>query len=379
MTRKAAARNGVILQVKGRPIPFSFHPVVKTTRRWGLQSRIFSTSPWGIIRQSIEDTVTGTSRDQAIAFIAQAEDFYRSASSSTLITAKPLLLYYCFLNLVKAFVLQKGLKPEYLRAQHGLQEGILTNGTEFTDSFLKAFRSKATDVNVFDDFQNALNGNSFPNTGKTFELQRLTPQLLQGHRVWCEAANANERFVEVSGIDYLYDGNLKLVWLVVNIFADDLSRFAITRKKFLSESGLDVKFREVTSNVIINGRKLLKFEQTTPLSYTGRPADKIAELVALLRPMIWTTAMKIPPYRKNYFYLCPPSDKQNLMDQMLSIYACFYYFGSITRYRPHLFERILKGKFGSHIQEVISNIPQQFIYLIASEFAGREIAHAPLV
>ncbi len=89
--------------------------------------------------------------------------------------------------------------------------------------------------------------------------------------------------------------------------------------------------------------------------------------------------MIIPPYRKNYIYLCPAIDKPNVLEQLLSIYACFYYFGSITRYRPHLFEPILKGRFGGHIQEIISNIPQQFLYLLASEFAGREVAHAPLV
>ena len=379
MTRTAAARVGTVLTVKGRPIPFSFHPVVRTTRRYGLQSRIFSTNPWGIIRQSVEDSLAGASRDQAIAFLAQAEDFFRSAASSTLLTAKPLLIYYCFLNLAKAFVLQKGLKAEYLRAQHGLQEGIHPGGVEFADSFLKAYRSKQSDVNVFDDLQEALVGKKFPSAGKVFDLQRLLPQILQGHRVWCEAADSIERFVEITRIDYLHDEGAKSIWLVINVFADDLSRFGITRKKLLVESGLDAAFRQVTSTEVIGGRELLKFEQSTPLVYTGRAADKIVDLVALVRPMIWTTAMKIPPYRKNYLYLCPLTEKANLMEQLLSVYACFYYFGSITRYRPHLFEGVLKGKHGSHIQEVIANIPQQFIYLLASEFAGREIAHAPIV
>lgn len=379
MTRVAAPRAGVALTVKGRPIPFSFHPVVKTNRRYGLQSRIFSTNPWGIMRQSIEDTLAGVSRDQAIAFLAQAEDFFRSAASSTLVTAKPLLIYYCFLNLVKAFVLKKEMKPEYLRAQHGLQEGIHPAGAEFTNSFLKAFRSKPSEVNVFDDFQEALLGVKFPAAGKVYDLQRLLPQLLQGHRVWCEAASASERFVEITRIDYLHDEATKTIWLAIYIFADDLTRFGISRKRLLNESGLGAKFRQVTSTEVIDGRQLIKFEQIAPILYTGRPADKIADLVKVARPLIWTTVMKIPPYRKNYLYLCPPGEIPNLTNQLLSIYACFYYFGSVTRYRPHLFEQILKGKNGSHIQEIVSNIPQQFLYLIASEFAGREIAHAPIV
>jgi len=379
MTRIASPRDGSTLTVKGRPIPFSLHSVVRTNRRYGMQSRIFSTNPWGIIRQSVEDSLSGESRLQAIAFLAQAEDFFRSAASSSLVAAKPLLIYYCFLNLAKAFVLKKGLRTEYSRAQHGLQESVHPGGSEFTDSFLKAYRSKPSDVNVFDDFQEALFDKKFPSGGKVFDLQRLLPQLLQGHRVWCEASSLSERFVEITRIDYRHDELTKTIWLVINIFADDLTRFSITRKKLLSESALDTCFREVTSTETNDGRKLLKFEQIAPLKYTGRASDKISDLVCLVRPMIWTTAMKIPPYRKNYLYLCPASDRPSLTEQLLSIYACFYYFGSITRYRPHFFESILQGRNGSHIQEVISNIPQQFVYLLASEFAGREIAHAPIV
>lgn len=379
MARTATPRTGTVLTVKGRPIPFSFHPVVRTNRRYGLQSRIFSTNPWGVMRQAVEDTLTGVSRDQAIAFLAQAEDFFKSANNSSLVTTRPLLIYYCFLNLVKAFVLLKGMKQEYSRAQHGIQEAVHPNGTEFYNSFLKAFRSKPSEANVFDDFQEALFGNNFPSAGKVYDLQLLLPQLLQGHRVWCEAASADERFVEITRIDYLHNETAKSIWLVINIFSDDLSRFGITRKRLLEESGLTANFREVTSNEIINGRKLLKFEQIIPLTYTGRATDKISDLVNLIKNRLWVTAIRIPPYRKNYVYLCPTIETPNLIEQLLSVYACFYYFGSITRYRPHLFEEILKGKFGSHIQEVVTNIPQQFIYLLASEFAGREIAHAPLV
>jgi hypothetical protein len=68
-----------------------------------------------------------------------------------------------------------------------------------------------------------------------------------------------------------------------------------------------------------------------------------------------------------------------MLPQILSIYVTFFYLGSVTRYRPNFFEKILGTKHGSHIQEVILNLPQQFLYLLASEFAGREVAHAPLV
>lgn len=127
MTGIAAPRVGTVLTVKARPIPFSFHSVVRTNRRYGLQSRIFSTNPWGIIRQSIEDTLSGTSRDQAVA-------------------SRKLKLTLCSCSCVNLghgetnpyslllFESSKGrrstkLRIEYIRAQHGLQEGIHPGGT----------------------------------------------------------------------------------------------------------------------------------------------------------------------------------------------------------------------------------------------------------
>lgn len=378
MSRPAAARAGEVLTVKGRPIPYSNHPVVRTNRRYGLQSRIFSTNPWGIIRQSIEDKLTGEARDQAIAFVAQAENFYQTSQTSTLLSAKPLLIYYFMLNLAKAFVLHDGLKTSYEKAQHGIEENIHPGGAEFVNSFLKVYRSRPSRVNVFDDFQEALFDKKAPPAGQVFDLKNLLPQLLQGHRVWCEAADADERFVEITHIQYMHDEASKSIWLTLGIYADDLSRFGITRKRMLNESGLLGKFREVHGSVVA-GRKLLSFEQIVPLSYTGRASDKVHSLVETLKPHIWSTVIKLHPYRKNYLYLCPVGEQSSLMEQMLSVYACFYYLGSVTRYRPHLFESIIKGKFGGHIQEIITNLPQQFLYLVSSEFAGREIAHAPLV
>ncbi|MBK6981304.1 MAG: hypothetical protein IPH30_07275 [Betaproteobacteria bacterium] len=284
----------------------------------------------------------GDSKRSGGRFSAQGEEFYRSALASTLVTAKPILIYYCFLNLAKAFVLKKKLRIEYARAQHGLQESVHPGGIEFTDSFVKAYRSKPSEANVFDDLQEALFGKKFPSAGKVFDLQRLLPQLVQGHRVWCEAAMADERFVEITRIDYLHDEPSKSVWLVVNIFEDDLTRFGITRKRLLAESGLGGDFKLVASAEAIGADICLGSSRSHRQS-TGRPSDKIADLVRMVRPSIWTTVMTIPPYRKHYVPPCPPADNADLMDQPLSIYACFFTSGSITRYRPHMFELTLRA------------------------------------
>jgi hypothetical protein len=372
-------RPGSTLTIKGRAVPFSFHPVTKSTRRYGLQTRIFSTNPWAVIRQSIEDSLAADTKKQALAFMEQAQNFYESAQNSYVVSAKPLLYYYCFLNVAKAFCLKQGVRSGYAKAMHGIQEAVHPGGQEFSDSFLKIFRATSSSANLFDDLRKALGRPSLPSSSRVYELKSLSPQLLQGHRVWTDAAEADERFVEIHEIEFKIDDEAKLIWLNIKFVADDLTRLGITQKRLLKESGLHGLFRRVRCSERHRGSPVLCFEQLESVPYTGRAADKVKSLVDLVRPFIWTTVIIFPPYRKNYVYLCPSAEVGSMMPQVLSIYAYFYYLGSVTRYRPHMFDDIFSGRYGGHIQEIISNLPQQFLYMLASEFANREIAHAPTV
>lgn len=378
MTRPVARKEGNALKIKGRPIPFSIYPVKKTTRRFGLQSKIFATSPWGVMRQVIDDsTLAPDPKSQANAFLSQAHNFYQIATSSHLSPTKPLLFYYSFLNLTKSLSLVKGAVGSYARAVHGLSESTTVGGREFHDSIVTV-TWKGSHSRLFNDLKKSVTGRVDPK-GRVYTLKNVMPQLVPGHRVWCAATGAKERFVEIQRIEFRFNEATKEVWAEINVYADDLARFGITRNRLLTESGLNSLFKEVVSDEISGDRKILKFEQIRPIKYTGRPSDKIADIVKVLKPYLWFSVMTIPPFRKNYLYLCPASEKSDMLAQIMSIYLVFFYLGSVTRYRPNLFQEILDSKYGSHLEEVILNLPQQFLYLVASEFAEREVVHAPLV
>lgn len=374
---KPAARAGKTLKVKGRPIPFSIYPVKKTTRRFGLQSKVFATSPWGVMKQVIENDLVGPAKEQAVSFLEQAQNFYDIAATSHLSPTKPLLFYYSFLNLTKALVLVKKIQTSYGRAMHGLSESTTAGGAEFHDSVITVMWN-GTNPRLFNDLKQAITGKT-DIRGRVYNLKHVMPQLLPGHRVWCAASGSSERFVEIKNIEFRFDDTRKEIWAEVNIYSDDLTRFDITRQRLLQESGLESLFREVTSTGMEEGRRIVKLEQIRAVKYTGRPSDKIADIVKILKPYLWFSVMAVPPYRKSYLYLCPNAERQDMLAQIMSIYLVFYYLGSVTRYRPNLFQNILESNYGSHLEEVIRNLPQQFLYLVASEFAQREVVRAPLV
>ena len=115
------------------------------------------------------------------------------------------------------------------------------------------------------------------------------------------------------------------------------------------------------------------------MAYNHRPSDEVPSLVATVRHRLWRTVLNAPPYRKYYCYPAPAAEHGQVLPQILAIYAITFYLGSIVRYRPHHFDKILQGSYGPFIEAFLNDQPTQFIYLMASEFAEKEVTRAAIV
>lgn len=384
MPKLPQKREGELLRVKDRPLEFSFWPVEKTTRRYGLGARVFATDPWTVIRRSIENQCPTISRQPAFALIEQSEDFYH-ASESGVKAAKPLLLYYCYMNLAKAFALQRNTLSDVDNAQHGLASKMhsVPSPNEIRDSFLEAYKSPNSkgQIQNFDVLLHAISGAHMPTRSQTFKLNNLLPQIVPGHRLWAQASSrrVQERFISIERIEFQQNRSSKQIWLRLFVFADDLKRLGMTHQNFIEQTQLGKTFEEVKSTESDVGRPLLCFEQKQPVNYNSRPSDQIPTLVRLVRSILWRTVLVTRPYRKYYLYAAPVSEHSEIVPQVLSIYAITYHLGSIVRYRPQDFDEILKSEFGPFIEAFLNDQSTQFIYLMASEFAEKEVTKAAIV
>jgi len=380
MANLSEPKTGTLVTIKGRPVRFSYWPTYRTSRRFGLHSLLFATNPWAVINGSIDKRCPVASKDEAKASLIQAEYFFNAQSSTSINASKALLAYYCFLNLAKSYMLTIGQQTAFDQAQHGISEKLKSPFRELQDAHLEAYPSPNSQgkLNIFAEFHKAIHGTGILSKSD-FELPALLPQLVMGHRLWCEATDSNERFIAIEDIEFIEDESAKSVWLRFYIFDDDLSRHGITHERLLTESGLASYYKQVKSDREINGRPLLRFEQISPVQYTGRPADVMHMLVKTLKNSLWTVVTSIPPYRRYYLYLAPAAEQRYILPQIISVYAVLYYLGSITRYRPHHFNSIMSGDFGAQIQEILSNQPNQMVFLLASEFAEQEITRPAVV
>ena len=211
------------------------------------------------------------------------------------------------------------------------------------------------------------------------DIVKLIPQIMPGHRLWAEAADTEERFVALHDIKFRHGSRSGTMWLSLYLFADDLSRLGVTHKRFLEEAGLTGHFREVKYTSSVFRRPLMCLDSIRCPRYSGRPSDAVHRLVPWVKNRLWTTVASVSPYRRYYVYLAPQADRPQVLPQLLSIYAVIFYLGSITRYRPHLFNSILDGIYGARMLEFIDSQPMQFVYLMASEFAEREVTKPSIV
>jgi hypothetical protein len=342
-----------------------------------MQSHIFVSNPWHAMRYAIKDRCRADTKDTALIFIDHAEAYFKAASLGSIGAVKPVLYYYSFLNIAKAFCLLRDVRGDYAKAMHGLSEVLPSGGAEIDAAYLEAFPSSGVKVNVFGDFYLAITGQPI-GPGARYPIPYLLPQVLQGHRLWCLATGNEERFYNAEVISLQQKANSKELWLDILIPKSELTRHGMTYGRLLSESRLSGIFRTV--KMPKQGRKeFVKFQMANAVNYSHRPSDVVQDVVSQLKPQLWVNVLSIPPYKKYYFYVAPAAETKYVLQQPLSIYAAFYYLGSVTRYRPRNFQDILDGLHGPQIQEMLANIPDQFVYLMASEFAEQDIVRAAIV
>lgn len=376
MARLPQPRAGSELVSRGRTLPFSFFPVTKGVRRYGLYDAVFAVNPWSVIRGTINNELTAGDQVEALAFVEQAEDFYRAASAG--LSTNPLLLYYAFLNLGKALIRVRGHTGSLDRAMHGLKEETSAGGTELKDSTVVA-KGGGSGVNVFPELVSRL-GFHRPPSNARYPVTDLLPQVVVGHRIWREASAANkERFIDLKHLDFVHDKTNRAVWLRLFVSKGDLSRYEIPRARLLREGGIERDFQEVKTESTGRDPALACFEQRAPVTYTGRPNDVVADVVARIRPNLWRIVSALPggAYRRYYLHVSPPGTAR--LPQLASLWALFFYFGSVVRYRPHLFDELLRAADGAFIAEFISSQPEQMLYMLASELCQREIARPAIV
>lgn len=372
-----SARVGDYLNVRQRPVSFSFYPTFQGEKREGVHSILFSTDPWNLIQHRLEGLDNIEALVQSNAFLVQARDFYKAAFESDISAAKPLLLYYSFLNLAKCYCVYK-TGSTLATIKHGVTEKLpVTNGAIHGSVSFDVLKNPTE--SAFIKFANALGAPiptpANPKTSISIRSQDLFSQILVGHRIYCQSESIKERFISLKDIRYKVNNQNKECWIKLSAYADDFTRHGYPLSD-LSNSIDKSKWKNTSDIENENGRRIIFSEMISPEIYANRPSESIQSLSDSIRNRLWRSVTSYPPYRKYYIY--KQTSNQVVLNQILTMYLATFYLGSITRYKPEKFSELLSSSIGPFIYEFFANQPSQFLYLMASEFMKQEVAKAAI-
>src|SRR5215469_16964759 len=120
-TNLAMLRKGEPLNIGRESVIFGRNILQHDGKIYSLQHRMFVNDPWELMAEAIARAVpAGKTRDIAQSFRRQAEDYFRAATTGRELAVRPVLLYYAFLNLSKAYGVAKGNTALSGKAFHGI-------------------------------------------------------------------------------------------------------------------------------------------------------------------------------------------------------------------------------------------------------------------
>lgn len=371
----AAARPGTALKIKTRELDFSFFPMTRTSRRWGIHSMLYAADPWAVVSGSVIESVKPQNeRDAAVSFVRQAREYFTAAERATSIETRPLLYYYSFMNLAKAIAMARGRSGLVGKVAHGIAH-VGGAGHAPSTARLQVGTSSPALKQAVDELHRALEG--APVTAGQYAVSEIIAQSVVGHRMWREAFSTprQERFIPLDSVQFVERG--AEIWLTLRISRATLRARGRGVAETLRQSGLGPTFRAVQPADPAVAAEFHVLEQKVPISYTGRAADVVVDAVDAVRPFLWQTITASPPYRRFYLYLTPPTERR--LPQWLSVYSTFFWLGSLTRYQPVELFDALDGKYGPFFREFLETQPKQLLYILASEAKRQDVTKAAII
>ena len=290
--------------------------------------------------------------------LEQAEYFYETAVKAP-IKSQPLLYYYSFMNLVKIAINLDKFEGGVKKYTHGITENITASST-LSSAKITLWPSSGRVISNSEGLLKLL-GDSLPaysvrrpGADPSFDVKVL--DLLRDcvgiNRTYSEIYNEPEHFCKITDIECYTQRNKLYFKALINDCNND-------KKLRLVARGYDV--------VAEGDAYYLKSDSYVKTT----PAPTIAEWHMLSRRLRTLGLWSYTDGKEYKLYISPTA--QHFSSPAI-IYFVMFFFGSITRYHPDLFDAsMLTPKEYWLFCEFLKTQPQQFLYYMVSFINGAEV------
>ena len=294
--------------------------------------------------------------------IEQSRFFYEAAEAAP-IKSQPLLYYYSFLNLVKVVInvnslTAYGSSKEY---NHGVDAIGAQPKVKFKDlkvkikSLIPSVPNPNQPLSVDYEFMRQM-GDTFPAVMPyEITIDELLKACVGLHRTYCETNNSNETYFKIDDLKLFRDGK-RLI-----------SSYKIYGCNTIVQGQLVAAGYHIETEVDDQGSVTYYWQEETQMtSYSPTKVD------------YFMLSNKLKQKGLAYFtdghqYKKYISTNPLRISTESVIYNLMFFFGSITRYHPYLFDDMLTDQQMWLVSEFLKTQPMQFLYILTSKTIGSAV------
>jgi hypothetical protein len=315
-----------------------------------LNSRnVLTNSPWTFVALWLQRN----RKPKALFYWEQAQEFH-TASVGLPPRSAPLLLYYCFMNAVKALLIAKGIS---FNEMHGVSVH-----PKIAPGVRRTFASEGIQIHTKGILPSLSTYYGELETSRSHTLQELFFNMIFIHRTYCLTySSQKEMFLPLANCGFVYDTTTKEVFFKADIERNIPLNPAIKRLPPTFSAAPTVGPRAIRSVATLNWRK------------PGRPStSNIQQLVGFNRTL--RHELHYINGAQTLWYLKTPTAGPSAVKRQLPtlILGAMHRLSEICRYQPLQLESLLAGQKNWLLSEFIQMSAAQFIDEIAAELTGHQ-------
>jgi len=299
-------------------------------------------------------------------FIKQGKEYYAQAEKADF-SVSPLLYYYGMLNLVKAYILSRNPYAIIPKAGKKILSSNLSHGISAGDKIKQEYSLHTENVElqnngIFCHYYNLLTGrkiSSLTNPQKTISIISLLSYCVDISSEFEEVFRSRKNTMPLVDVQIAQEKNK--AWIRLLIETKELKTKSLNHKTLLIKNPSIDQYQRVKSNYL--STCLLEEKATFLFSNKKNLQSQARERIKSLKLIFSANSDQTVDYK---LPLIDSRTPNILLPECLNIYLAMYYFGSVVRYQPYAFKKILPLKEGWVIQSFIRTCPKKFLRLIAT-------------
>lgn len=291
----------------------------------------------------------GGEKNFLLTLIEQAQYFYEAAEKAP-IKSQPLLYYYSFLNLVKVVINVNtlnafGSSKEYY---HGINSCPIHKGDKLSDLYVEILGLNSLKISVAYQFMTQM-GDILPIPPKyKLNIIDMLRSCIGIHRTYCETNNCDEMYIQIGDL-HLYQQGKRF-----------FSKYQVLGCTSQIQTSLKFAGYNIENEIDTNGTTSYFWkEEKFILGFKPTKFDYYSLATELRKKGIWYFTDG-----DRYKTFISTSPLHNSTESI--IYCLMFFFGSITRYHPYLFDSLLTEQQMWLIGEFLKTQPKQFLHAVTS-------------